>query len=557
VQAAQQAQRRLANLPPGVAAAAPVTGTAVSGTVEVPVILVTFANTAAEPYPAGNLKKQLFDGPWPSGTMSEHYREMSRGKLEVKGEVVPWIKLSQDDRLYAGPAGCNGLCNAARLGEMLTEALRTADTSIDFRRFDNDGPDNVPNSADDDGFVDFVAFVHPESGGECSNDNIWSHRYSLLSLTGGNYQTGDVGHFGTNVLIDDYVVMPGLACDETTMIPIGVFSHEFGHAFGLPDLYDTQRPPQSSGIGAWGLMGSGSWGGDGQSTPHLPTHMETWSKEFLGWVTPKTIISDQRNVQLRPVESSGDVVRIDYPESADPEDKRYLLLEYRSAQGFDRSIPVSGLLVTEINNARVEGGLINNSVNNVPFDMGVNVIEADGLRNLDRMGNRSDAGDLFPGQKNITSLDVTHAETIPAALCNIVQTPSQITLDVFVNQTTCPGNLAPAAVAPAAVAQQQVLPGQEVVVQGILTNKGTNFFTDRRLVISGENGAGGELTVSAPVPLTTSPQPSAAAAPADQPTNLSDLLNKKVFLRGEIQRQMQKGQGPTDVLVVKEFKLAQ
>ena len=63
------------------------------------------------------------------------------------------------------------------------------------------------------------------------------------------------------------------------MIHIGVFAHEFGHAFGLPDLYDTDSRPTASRreSATWCLMASGSWGGDNRS-PELPSHMSAWAK---------------------------------------------------------------------------------------------------------------------------------------------------------------------------------------------------------------------------------------------------------------------------------------
>ncbi|WP_114431313.1 M6 family metalloprotease domain-containing protein [Phyllobacterium bourgognense] len=560
VQAAQMSRQRIVNLPPGLAMVAPIVGSSVEGSVEVPIIAIQFSNTAGPPYPAANLQAELFDGPWPSGTMGDHYREMSLGKFTVSGEVLDWFRLSNTDSFYSGPLGCNGLCSNARVGDMLVSALNHADQNVDFSRFDNDGPDNLPNSGDDDGFVDFVAFVHPESGGECNdagNDNIWSHRFSILSLTGSNYETADPGKLGSNILVDDYVIMPAFACDRTTMIEIGVFSHEFGHAFGLPDLYDTRKPVESAGIGGWGLMASGSWGGDGSTTPQTPSHMEAWSKEFLGWVSPRVVDRDQLGVQIRPVEKTGDVVRVDYTDAADPEDKKYLLLEYRAKEGFDRSIKGAGLLVTEVNNVQVQSGLVNNTVNDSALDMGINVIEADGARNLDRNQNRSDEGDVFPGSGNIASADISHVEKIAAALCNIVQTPNHITLDIFVTRTTCPGSLQPASISPSSMTRDSVAIGQEVVVKGVLYNKGSNYFTDRQLVVTGEGSAGTELPVTSPAPLEVQPGASEPSPDQKPHPNLSDLVGKKVLLRGRLQRETVKGKGLTDVFVVDEFKVAE
>ena len=142
----------------------------------------------------------------------------------------------------------------------------------------------MPNSGDDDGFVDFIGIVHPEVGAEAgagAGTNIWSHRWVLSGWGAGTYTTGDARAGGGNIRVNDYTIMPALS-NSTTMIEIGVFCHEFGHAFGLPDLYDTNSDNgSSSGIGWWGLMGSGNW-----NSPTHPAHMSPWAKAELGWITP-------------------------------------------------------------------------------------------------------------------------------------------------------------------------------------------------------------------------------------------------------------------------------
>jgi hypothetical protein len=163
-------------------------------------------------------------------------------------------------------------------------------------------------------------------------------------------------------------------------------------------------------------------------------------------------------------------------------------------------------------------------------------------------------------------VDATHAEPIGAALCNIQQTPSHITLDIFTERTVCPEALAAAAVPPAEAVGGQVMRGAEVVVEGVLINEGNNYFTDRRLVVKGEGPEGGEILVTTPLPLETAlpatapGAPTAAVAPQDPtaaPRDLSDVLGKKVLVRGHVQRAMQKGVGMTDVLVIEELELAQ
>ena len=83
--------------------------------------------------------------------------------------------------------------------------------------------------------------------------------------------TDDARAGGGSIQLLDYLLMPALSCDNG-QIEIGVFCHEYGHAFGLPDLYDTNG--QGEGIGHWGLMGSGNW-----NAPSNPAHMSAWAKE--------------------------------------------------------------------------------------------------------------------------------------------------------------------------------------------------------------------------------------------------------------------------------------
>ncbi|MDH3216717.1 MAG: M6 family metalloprotease domain-containing protein [Candidatus Krumholzibacteria bacterium] len=316
----------------------------VSGTVSVPAILAQFANTAATPYPASRLRRQLFDGPWSTGTMAELYAEMSNGNITLTGEVYDWITLPQNDTFYEGGSGCYGLCGSARTGQFILDILTASDASIDFGQYDNDGPDGVPNSGDDDGFVDFVAFVHPEIGAECGgNDNLWSHRWIVQGWPefSGPWQTNDSRAGGGNILIQDYTIQPALSCGGST-IEIGVFCHEFGHAFGLPDLYDTDGGGE--GIGHHGLMATGNW-----NTPENPSHMSAWSKMELGWVIPVEVGGPARSYTINNVNQTGEVYRLDVVEekfsrrSVDPIAGSFSLhCGLTDAEANNRNWPASG-----------------------------------------------------------------------------------------------------------------------------------------------------------------------------------------------------------------------
>ena len=330
------------------------------------------------------------------------------------------------------------------------------------------------------------------------------------------------------------------------MIQIGAFAHEFGHAFGLPDLYDLREPDESAGIGGWGLMGSGSWGGDGHSHPEKPTHMIEWSKEFLGWVDPVVIEADTAGVEI----PAGKVVRVDYSNEADPEDSRYLLMSYRGLSGFDLSLTGSGLLVTEVNNPRVEAGLVNNTVNAEPFEMGINVIEADGKQDLDRGINRGDAGDVFPGSSGTPGSTSPLPKSSPPPR-NIRQMPDKIA-PTSTSRTTCPEHIAEAAVSPSAVAAgdgRRTGGGR----RGTPRQRGQQLLL--RSSVRREGRGRRDIAVSPPVSLGDCPTSRIRRTPPAHAWARPLGHPRQEGRRARNHRPAgAKGAGPTDVLTIEEFE---
>jgi M6 family metalloprotease-like protein len=415
---------------------------AVSGTRSVPVFAVTFKNTPKPPYDRSALQNRLF-GTGPD-TMTAFYKENSFNLLNVNGTVNDWHQLPQDDTFYEGKdfksggqvETCNGTCDTAKLGDLIQNVLDAADATVDFTQFDNDGPDNKPNSGDDDGFVDFVAFVHPELGGECTGDqnrNIWSHRWNYSGWKNAPYETQDKAQSGSRIQIEDYVIMPGLNCDDKTMIDIGVFAHEFGHAFGLPDLYDTVRANGvSQGIGNWCLMASGSWGGDGES-PARPSHMSAWAKSFLGWIQPRLVdkaAGDLTAFALKPIQDDR-TAALKVPIST----TQYYLIEYRPKKGFDLNLPFGGILIWKINDTVLNAGLQSNTVNGDAANKGVDLTEADGRNDLDKAippGNRGDKDDPYPSNGKRKLDAASNPKALGGiAICDIGDPAATTTLSVL------------------------------------------------------------------------------------------------------------------------------
>lgn len=404
-----------------------------TGRVFVPVVPIAFRNVPP-PFPASQYQ-DLFFTSFPTGrpySLKTFYEQVSNGNISIAGRVLDWVTADSSDGYYED--GCNGIGVLApcpprpvsRFAELLLGVLQTVSHGPEgatlWNGFDNDGPDGVSNSGDDDGYVDFVTFLQPEKDGACpSSPNIWAHRFVIRAWNGGSpyvTRTPWVGHPGQFLKVDDYIIQSAVggnsACDPAVLMPIGTLAHETGHVFGLPDLYDTgfSSTEVTQGIGEWGLMGSGNY-----ARPHSPSRLEAWSLFELGWVSVDTL-SSGREVRLPPVASSDTVLYLPVPES-----NEFYLLENRQAQESDTAqmspdfgarYKAPGLLLWHVDQGQVDahGFSTDNRVNVGPIH-GVALVQADGREDLRQPAgqNRGDAGDSYPGSAGNSSLCQTTTPT--------------------------------------------------------------------------------------------------------------------------------------------------
>lgn len=241
-------------------------------------------------------------------TMRNHYLEMSKGAYTVDGQATPWVQVAHSeawygaDRCTQNPDGTwvagapqrqvghpDNPSGPGALAVDAAEALMTQHP--DFPLSDYDIEDQFDRDADGnllepDGYVDHVVLVHAGEdksggGGDQGPYSIWAHSSTVID----GDPIGDTG-----VRLANYIVQP----EDSG---VGVFSHEYGHDLGLPDLYDTSGNADSH-IEFWDLMSSGSH--SGPIFQSMPTHMGIWDKWVLGWADPVVIEpgSSERDVQI-------------------------------------------------------------------------------------------------------------------------------------------------------------------------------------------------------------------------------------------------------------------
>ena len=234
--------------------------------------------------------------------LAGYYAHETAGRLHIVATLAP-VVIAPHSRAYytteGGAFGSNGLDpqsyphNGQGLVDDVTRAL---DDRVDFRLYDNTK----------DGIVDGLLILHsgPKSAetsvGSLPADVLIAHAFTLPSPT---------PRGGSSVF--PYAL-------AATRDGIGVWAHEVGHLFGLPDLYVANSVCFGPGLGEWSLMATGANRNGGDN----PTGLDAFSLQLLGmtpWFDTGSGVSLSQGVFVRasdPGEENG---------------SRYYLVDYREA----------------------------------------------------------------------------------------------------------------------------------------------------------------------------------------------------------------------------------
>jgi immune inhibitor A len=396
-----------------------------SGTCKALVILVDFDDKVGN-HDSHNImffRNKLFADSETS--MRSYFDENSYGRFAVEGDVVGWFRSAcrHDEFVnrdgYSGtlddygldispaaldPSSCEFPLNVWGLVE---HSVMLADPSVDFSGYDNDGPDGIPDSGDDDGYVDALLVVHAGPGAEIFGgmvtgvDYIWSMQSDL----------------------DDYGPTRGLAADGVGIGPfvivpelgeIGVYAHEFCHLLGLPDLYNTETG--NPVVGPFCLMDEGAWNGPMGQAGSVPCHLSAPMKHFLGWVEPREVClgcdgsSEVIGAEIgahgtssRPYQVLRNPGGVDWSELGIGTGE-YFMIENRQRDFgyFESYLPASGLLIWKVDESRPGNNDLSRQL--------AEIIQADGETvdpGVPGMNIPGDSSDVWPGSLGKRALTPT------------------------------------------------------------------------------------------------------------------------------------------------------
>ena len=295
------------------------------------VVLVEFSGlsfTVKNPQEAFRslLNEQGYSANGGVGSARDFYYDNSHGYFEPIFDVFGPVPLPNTYSYY-GANDSDG--NDLRAEQAVIEACRALDGDVDFSQYDNDG----------DGYVDMV-FMYYAGYGEADDDNddentIWPHQWYIESGAGKTVTLD-------GVKLDSYACTNeriGSGSRRGTMCGIGTACHEFGHAMGLPDFYDTDYKTNglSDGLYSYSTMCSGSYNNDGRTPPYF----NMMERIMLGW---------KSETDLREFSASGYVTLPSIDENVayripTEQDGEFFILECRGNNGWDAALPGHGLLV--------------------------------------------------------------------------------------------------------------------------------------------------------------------------------------------------------------------
>ena len=333
------------------------------------------------------------------GSVNKYFKDNSFGQFSPTFDIYGPIKLDykQSDFIYGKSKE-----------DLLRLACKAVDDSLDFSRpeYDSNG----------DGYVDFVGIIFAGYSSSIIPNPSW---WLWPSSNGSNIGTFDNKNVYRWLVTNELNGFPGAYTREPYhhINGIGLFCHEFSHCLGLPDMYPTKNDAKINNqeMEQWDLMDGGEYVSNG----NCPPTYTAWERETMEWMTIDTLKTDQKGIEIKPIDEGGKAYRIMNPN--DNTKREYFMIENIQQKRWNSKQRGHGLLVYHVN---YEYDVV--SVSDFPNDKKgyprMAIVPADGLvlssyifSDLINPATNKPytqaeyfaqlSGDPFPGINNVTTLN--------------------------------------------------------------------------------------------------------------------------------------------------------
>ena len=290
---------------------------------------VKFADEATAQQDFTNLLNQVgYSVNGAVGSARDFYYDNSHGAFEPIFDVYGPVTLDNAMAYYGGNDS-DGYDQRPEVA--VKEGCQKVDTqfNVDFSLYDNDGDDVV-----DLVFMYYAGYGEADGG---SDDSIWPHQWELSSANISLTLDGKtIDKYACTNELNSYGALKDKMC------AIGTACHEFGHAMGLPDFYDTDYEDngEAGGLYDYSLMCGGSYNNEGRTPPYFNIE----ERIMLGWLEDAVFreFDASGNYTLTSVQDN-----VAYKTPTD-QDGEYFVYECRSKTGWDSYLPEAGLIVYHV-----------------------------------------------------------------------------------------------------------------------------------------------------------------------------------------------------------------
>lgn len=378
-----------------------------------------------------------------TGSIKKYFEDQSLNSYRPTFDVVGPVCVDTTYQYYGHAENSSG----SRMRSLVKEAVQKAYNQGLVKNL-------IQYDHDSNGYVDLVYVItagfSAAEDEKINADYPWPHQWSVISSP--SFKNDDE----TTTKISKYAfsteLMGKCTSEDLTLDGIGSMCHEFSHALGLPDFYNTGSESGCYGMDYWSVMDVGSYINDGKTPPSYTAY----ERSYLGWCDLEELPSSG-TVTLEPFNKGNKAYIYKNPSKND----EFLTFEYHSGDdswdkywGGFRNTALHGMMIVHVDYN--SSAWTNNTVNNTPSHQRCTLLPADTLLlaydNYDVLGYTdrqyvySFKGDIFPGYSNVTELnagnttfkwftgktleDNTKDYSIGFSLSNIKDTGSSLSFEV-------------------------------------------------------------------------------------------------------------------------------
>lgn len=375
-----------------------------------PVVMVEFSDVAFCDTITTETKVDRFfnetgyhDENFSCGSVRDYFIAQSDSLFKPTFKVIARVKLDHE-RAYYGKN--NGSVIDAQGTTFVREALEKASAVANFAPFRTPETTNIP--------IVILMFAGPgeqSSFEDGSEDYLWAKfSQSSFSVNGGTSKVQS--YFMGSELMQKY----GSSKNDIlgrNFESVGLYAHEFTHALGFPDLYNTKGSNKFKTLGYWDLMDYGQYFQNG----YCPSPYSAYERAWMGWLPVEELTDEACYAKLIPLDSPhGTKGTRAYVLRNEANPQEYYILENRAPSTWYSALMGRGMLVTHVD---YKASIWNaNTVNTEQDHQRVQIIPADNvLEGNSRSGDMTWAifwkgyqSDLYPGL-NINNTSLTDMTT--------------------------------------------------------------------------------------------------------------------------------------------------